>query len=70
MTREQIIKAMQEGAILHRSDCGASTWCHLEYPDGTTQNLPTIHGIERDDLLEPIVFDSRKVPTQYKLKGN
>jgi hypothetical protein len=65
MIKEQIIQELRNGAILHRSDYGASSWCHLECSDGTTYALSELYSLDKDIRLKPIKFDNRGVPTQY-----
>lgn len=67
ISKEQLIRDLIDGAILHRVDGGASSWCHLEYPDGKSYQLgpSELHNLDHDDRLKPIDFDNRGVPTQY-----
>lgn len=70
ISKEQLIRDLTDGAILYRIDGGASSWCHIEYPDGRIYQLRPgeLYGLDRDDRLKPIVFDNRGVPTQYTWK--
>lgn len=67
ISKEQLIRDLIDGAILHRMDGGASTWCQLIHPDGKVYQLGPgeLHNLDQDDRLKPIAFDSRGVPTQY-----
>ena len=70
-TVEEYIKAMKKkGAVLERTDMGASTWCTIHFPDEESVNVGGSFLINEKHPIELSVLelDKRGIPCKYVIK--